>query len=142
MFTAAGIQASISKDIVAELWRKFIVICVGGLLAVTRTTYGELRGLKETRQMMVDLLVEVFNLSQKIGINLELDFVKKAVAIIDSYPYDSTASLTRDIWNGKPSEIEYQNGSVVKLSEKYGINTPINRFVYQCLLPLEIKARK
>jgi 2-dehydropantoate 2-reductase len=142
MFTGAGVQASISTDINAELWRKFIVICVGGLLAVTRTTYGQLRELKETRQMMNELLEEVFNLSQTMGISIESDFVKKAVALIDSYPYDSTASLTRDVWNGKPSEIEYQNGSVVKLSEKHGISTLINKFVYHCILPLEIKARK
>lgn len=66
----------------------------------------------------------------------------KTVAFIDSFPYDSTSSLTRDIWEGKPSEIEYQNGTVVKLAEKYGIETPVNKFVYHCILPMEIKARK
>jgi 2-dehydropantoate 2-reductase len=141
VFSNAGIKATISSDITAELWRKFIVICVGGLLAVTKTTYGELRELPETRDMMIGLLKEIYSVSQKLEINIEPDFVDKSICLIDSYPYDSTASLTRDIWNGKPSEIEYQNGTVVKLSRKLLIDTPINEFVCNCILPMEIKAR-
>jgi 2-dehydropantoate 2-reductase len=137
----AGIESKISEDIEADLWKKFIAICVSGLLAVTKTTYGELRELKETRQLMIDLLTEIYLLSQKIGVNIEPDFVKNTVSFIDSFPYDSTSSLTRDVWENKPSEIEYQNGTVVQLGEKYGIDTPINRFVYDCILPNELKVR-
>lgn len=142
VFDHSGIISRISDDITADLWKKFIPICVSGLLAVTRTTYGELRELKETRQLMIDLLDEIFRLSQKIGIRIEPDFVAKAVAFIDSFPYDSTSSLTRDILEGKPSELEYQNGTVVKLGELHKVETPVNRFVYNCLLPMEIKARR
>lgn len=138
----AGIESKISEDIEADIWKKFIAICVSGLLAVTKTTYGELRELKETRQLMIDLLTEAYLLSQKIGVNIEPDFVKNTVSFIDSFPYDSTSSLTRDVWENKPSEIEYQNGTVVQLGEKFGIDTPINRFVYNCILPNELKARK
>jgi len=142
LFDHAGIKANISNDIIADLWKKFIPICVSGLLAVTGTTYGELREHWEKRKLMVELLNEIFRLSQKIGINIESDFVEKSVSFIDSYPYDSTSSLTRDIWEGKPSELEYQNGTVVKLAQKYGVATPVNMFVYNSLLPMEIKARK
>lgn len=61
---------------------------------------------------------------------------------VDGFPPDSTSSLTRDVWEGRPSEIEYQNGSVVKLGEKYGVPTPVNRFVYYSIIPSELKARK
>ena len=141
IFDKSGIKSSIADDIHAELWKKFIGICVSGLLAVTKTTYGELRELKETRQMMIELLSEIFQLSQKIGIQLETGFLDKTISFIDSFPPDSTSSLTRDVWEGKPSEIEYQNGTVVRLGEKYGIPTPVNRFVYNCILPMETKAR-
>jgi len=140
-FKTAGINSKISEDIEADLWKKFIAICVSGLLAVTKTTYGELRELKETRLMMIDLLTEIYVLSQKIGIKIESNFIEKTVSFIDTFPYDSTSSLTRDVWEGKPSEIDYQNGTVVRLGEKYGIDTPINRFVYNCILPNELKAR-
>jgi 2-dehydropantoate 2-reductase len=141
ILNTADIVAKISDDIEADLWRKFISICTSGLLAVTKTTYGELRSLKETRQLMIDLLTEIYLLSQKIGVNIESDFVEKSVSFIDSYPYDTTSSLTRDVWENKPSEIEYQNGTVVRLGEKYRINTPVNRFVYYSILPGELKSR-
>ncbi len=141
VFKTAGIESKISDDIEADLWRKFITICVSGLLAVSNTTYGELRAVKETRQLMIDLFNEIFLLSQKIGVNIETDFVGRTVSFIDTFPYDSTSSLTRDVWDKKPSEIEYQNGTVVRFGEKYGIETPLNRFVYNCILPSELKAR-
>jgi 2-dehydropantoate 2-reductase len=142
IFDSAGIKSFISDDIISDLWKKFIAICVSGLLAVTKTTYGELRELKETRQLMIDLLSEIYNLSQTIGIKIESDFLSKTISFIDSFPYDSTSSLTRDVWEGRPSEIEYQNGTVVKLALKYGVDTPINKFVYSCILPMDLKARK
>jgi 2-dehydropantoate 2-reductase len=83
VFDNAEISARISDDIIADLWKKFIPICVSGLLAVTKTTYGELRQLKETRQLMMELLDEIFRLSQKIGIRIKADFVAKAAAFID-----------------------------------------------------------
>lgn len=141
VFNAAGIESRISDDIEADIWKKFISICVSGLLAVSNTTYGELRELKETRNLMVELISEVYILSKKIGVNIEEGFVDKTVSFIDTYPSDSTSSLTRDVWERKPSEIEYQNGTVVRLGEKYGVATPINRFVYSCILPSELKAR-
>jgi 2-dehydropantoate 2-reductase len=141
-FDRAEIKSKISDDIYADLWKKFIAICVSGLLAVTKTTYGQLREFPETRMMMIDLLKEIYELSKKAGVKIKTDFVEKTVALIDTYPYDSTSSLTRDVWEGKPSEIEYQNGTVVKLGKKYGIDTPVNRIVYNNILPLELKARK
>lgn len=142
LFDKSEISSKISKDITADLWKKFISICVSGLLAVTKTTYGELRELPQTRQMMIDLLNEIYQLSQKMGIRIEADYVDRSVAAIDELSYETTSSLTRDVWEGKPSEIEYQNGTVVRLAEKYGVEVPINKFVYYSILPMELKARK
>lgn len=142
VFDESGIDSRIAENIQVDLWKKFISICASGLLAVTRSTYGEIRELKETRQLTHELLNEIFKVSQAAGISIKPDYIDKAIGFIDGYPYDSTSSLTRDVWEGKPSEIEYQNGTVVKLGEKYGVDTPVNRFIYSCILPLERKARE
>ncbi len=142
LFDSAGINSVVSDNILSDLWKKFMAICVSGLLAVSKTTYGEMRELKETRQLMVDLFHEIYQLSQKLGIQIESGFTDKTISFIDSFPHSSTSSLTRDVWEGKPSEIEYQNGTVVKLGEQYGIDTPVNKFIYSCILPMELKARK
>lgn len=141
IFEKAGINSKISKDIESDVWKKFIAICVSGLLAVTKTTYGELRENRQSRQTMIDLITEIYLISQKIGIKIEDGFVEKTVSFIDTFPYSSTSSLTRDVWEGRPSEIDYQNGTVINLGEKLGISTPINQYVYNCIKPMELKAR-
>lgn len=138
----AGIKSRCSADIEADLWKKFIAICVSGLLAITHTTYGELREEPETRNMMTELIDEVYAVSKKAGINISADFPAKTISFIDSFPFESTSSLTRDIWEGKPSEIEYQNGTVVQLGKKLGVPVPLNRFIFHTILPMERKSRK
>lgn len=142
LFDNAGIVNIIADDIIAEIWRKFIGICISGLLGVTRTNFGELRELPETRAMMVDLLAEIYAVSKKVGVNLENDIVEKNMAAFEHFPADSTSSLAIDVIEGRPSEIEYQNGSVVHLAKRYDIDVPVNRFVYSCILPMDLKAKR
>ncbi len=141
MFDAAGIVSRIADDIHAELWSKFMAICVSGLLAVTRSTYGRVRELPETRVLMRELLREIHVVASKAGQALDPDIVEKTMALIDSYPYESNSSLTRDVMEGRPSEIEYQNGTVVRLGRQYGVDVPVNRFIYSSILPMESAAR-
>lgn len=141
-FEQAGIKAKVADDIQVELWKKFIFICSGGLIALTHSNYGKLRELPETRELMKALLNEIYVVAQKAGVQVKAEYVENTLSFIDAFPAEATTSLARDIWEGKPSELEYQNGTVVKLGEKYGIETPVNRFVYTCLLPQELEARK
>jgi 2-dehydropantoate 2-reductase len=142
MLRRAGIMATIASNIQDELWKKFMAICVSGLLAVTRTPYGIMRSLPKTRRMMIDLIREIHACARSAGVELDECSIAKTIALIDSYPHDSTSSLTRDIWEGRPSEIDYQNGTVVKLAETYGLSVPVNTFIYSCLLPSELAARE
>jgi 2-dehydropantoate 2-reductase len=142
IFDAADIKSIVAEDITAEIWKKFMGICISGLMAVTRTTYGELRELSVTRKMMTDLMNEIYDLALKAGVNIRPGYVDDVIAVIDSYPYESSTSLARDVWEGRPSEIEYQNGTVIRFADRYGIEVPVNRFVYNCIFPMELKARK
>jgi 2-dehydropantoate 2-reductase len=63
------------------------------------------------------------------------------IRFIDKLPPDGTASMQRDIMAGRPSELHEQSGAVVRFGAKAGVPTPINRFVYHSLLPLEQNAR-
>ncbi len=142
LFTLANIDLKVSNDIESELWKKFIMICLSGLQAVTRATLGEMRNNPANKQMMHDLLVEVYGLSQHLEIKIDSNYVDKTLTFLDTLPDNTTFSLARDVWDGKPSEMEYQNGTVVKLGERHGFKTPINQFIYSCLLPNELKVRQ
>jgi 2-dehydropantoate 2-reductase len=141
VFHQAAIKSKVAEDIQSEIWKKYISICISGWMAVTRSTYGELCECQETRDVVIRLFHEVANLGRTLGVNIEPDFVEKTMVIIDSLPYDSTSSLARDVWDGKPSELDYQNGAVVRLAQKAGVDVPVNRFIYEALMLMERRAR-
>ena len=67
--------------------------------------------------------------------------LKKTWDFFDNLPPQGTASMQRDIMEGRPSELEVQNGAVVRLGLTTGVPTPINDFIYHSLLPQEKQAR-
>jgi 2-dehydropantoate 2-reductase len=142
LFDLSGINSVIAEDITAEIWKKFIAICVSGFMAVSRSTIGPLRTNKLTRDLIRGLLNEIFELSRYYGVNIESSYVDKTMEFIDQLSENASYSLARDVWEGRPSEIEYQNGSVYKLALQKGVSVPINETIYKSILPMEIEARR
>ncbi len=139
---ATGITVEIATDINAALWEKFILIAPwSGVGAVTHAPVGVFRRLPETRQMLLQSMTEVFNIAIAREIDLSKEVVKETMEFIDELPEEGTASMQRDIIEGRPSELNEQNGAVVRLGSDLGVQTPVNTFIYYSLLPLEMKAR-
>jgi 2-dehydropantoate 2-reductase len=49
--------------------------------------------------------------------------------------------MQRDIMDGRPSELEAQNGAVVRMGREAGVPTPVHAFIFASLLPMERRAR-
>ncbi|WP_298287799.1 2-dehydropantoate 2-reductase [uncultured Lutibacter sp.] len=143
LFLMAGFKTTLTEDIQTEIWTKFLFITtVSGMGALTRSTIGEMLENVEIKLLMYKAAEEVLAIAKVLHINLPENSIEKQFKIIESQPYITTASLQRDIMEGKPSELEAQNGTIVKLGEKLGVPTPINSFIYNCLLPQEKRARE
>ena len=142
-FQRAGVTAEIPADINVAVWKKFIFVsAVSGLGAITRMPVGSFRSLEETRQMLKGALQECYSIAISQGIKLPPDSVVKTLEYIDSLPPGTMASMQRDIIEGRPSELESQNGAIVRLGQLHGIPTPVHSFIYNSLLPQENLARK
>jgi 2-dehydropantoate 2-reductase len=142
VFSEAGVNTEIPADIGAAMWRKFLFIAsVSGMGAITRTPFGVFRSLPQTRQMLEQVLQEVFDVARARKISLPRNIVSDTLGFIDALPPEGTASMQRDIMDGRPSELESQNGAVVRLGRESGVPTPVNGFIYHSLLPLELQAR-
>ena len=139
---AKGLTVDVSRDIFAELWKKFMLIASwSGVGAVTRAPIGIFRSLPGSRAMLLGSIREIFKVAHANGVALEEKALEAIAGFIDKLPPDGTASMQRDIMAGRPSELNEQNGAVVRLGQKGGVATPINQFIYSSLLPLERKAR-
>ncbi len=141
-FARANVDAQIPKDITVALWEKFsFVVPFGGVGAVTRAPVGVIRSLPGTRQMLEQAIREICQVAQARGVALPETAVEKDMAFLDSLSPKGTTSLQRDILDGKPSELEAWNGAVVRLGKEADVPTPLHAFIYQALLPSELRAR-
>jgi 2-dehydropantoate 2-reductase len=139
---AQGLTAEMVDDIEAAMWRKFLMITTfSGVGAVTRAPIGVMRALPETRALLQQSLREIYAVALALGVPLTPEAMDGAMAFMDALPPAATASMQRDILDGRPSELEAQNGAVVRLGAQAGVETPLNRFLYASLLPQERKAR-
>ncbi len=141
-FAQANVKVEISPDIQAAMWRKFLfIVSLSGMGSITRSPIGVFRKLPETRKMLKEVMLEAFQVARARHIDLPEDAVSTTLAFIDGLPASGTASMQRDIMEGRPSELEAQNGAVVRMGQETGVATPINAFIYHSLLPMELRAR-
>ncbi|MGZ4838667.1 MAG: 2-dehydropantoate 2-reductase [Terriglobales bacterium] len=141
-FHAAGVNVKATPDIQAALWEKLLFISsISGVGAVSRANAGEMRQTRPTRELVQRMMEEVAAVARKRGVRLADDIVARNLAFIDSIPAEGTASMQRDIMNGRPSELEAIIGSVVRLGRAAAVAVSAMEFTYAALLPQEIRAR-
>jgi 2-dehydropantoate 2-reductase len=92
--------------------------------------------------MLEAAVSEAAAVGQAHGVKLPEDIVARTLATIDGLPEGMVASMSRDFLDGRPSELEAQNGAVVRLGRALGIPTPTHAFIYASLLPQERRARQ
>ncbi|MFQ5848800.1 MAG: 2-dehydropantoate 2-reductase [Candidatus Methylomirabilales bacterium] len=141
-FARAQVSVEIPADVQVAIWDKFLfVVSWGGVGAVTRAPVGVLRSLPETRHMLEEGMYEILAVARARAVALPDDAVRRTMAFVDGMPPGGTASLQRDIAEGRPSELEAWNGAVVRLGREVRVATPVHAFLYHSLLPLEMRAR-
>ncbi len=141
-FSDARFGAIVPPDIHVAIWEKFMLVCTwSGLGAVTRAPIGVWLRLPGTRAMAEAGLREVVAVANARGVALDPLQVEATLRFLDTMPYEGTASMQRDIMEGRPSELEAQNGAVVRLGQAAGVPTPVHSFLYHALLPQELAAR-
>jgi 2-dehydropantoate 2-reductase len=137
-----GITVDVPPDIGIAMWSKFLFItALGGIGALTRSPIGVLRSEPKSRELLRQALEEIQAVAVRNQVALPAETAAKTLAYIDTLPPEGTASMQRDIMEGRPSELEAQVGAVVRLGERLGLPVPVHRRIYDTLLPLERKAR-
>ena len=138
-----GVQVEVPEDIHVAMWNKYMTIAPwSGVGAVTRAPVGVIRSLPETRALLEHAMEEISRLARARKVAMDREAIHRAMAFIDALPCEGTASMQRDIMAGRPSELDAQNGTVVRLGKEAGVATPVNGMIYSSLLPLERRARK
>ena len=142
VFADAGVEAKASTNIRTALWEKLMMVgSWAGLGALSRSTLGEVCAQPELVAMVDRAMEEGILVGNSRGYHLNQKLKESLWAFYQGLPYDTTASMMRDILNGKPSELDAWNGAIVRFGREAGVPTPVHEFTYQALLPMERRAR-
>jgi 2-dehydropantoate 2-reductase len=136
------VTVHVSENIQAALWGKFVgAAAMGGVGAVVRVPIGVWRQIPQVRAMIERVVQEAVAVARGRGVQPPEDVIDQVKGAIDSLPPGYMASMHAEIVGGRPSELEYWNGAVVRLGREAGVATPLNEFIYYSLLPQERQAR-
>ena len=136
---AAGVPTEVSRDVRGALWSKLVLNCAyNAVSAIANAPYGETVQGEGIRDVMRDVVDECLAVAHAEGVVLPVDPHATMYKLVESMPtqYSSTA---QDLARGKPTEIYFLNGYVVRRGDALGIATPANRVLWALVKLLERK---
>ena len=137
---AAGITADVSDNVRGALWFKLILNCAyNAISAITQLPYGQMVPGVGVRDLMHDVVAECLQVAQADGVEIAGDVDAGIALIFNGMPHQ-LSSTAQDLARGKPSEIDYLNGTIVRLGQQHLIATPANRALWALVKLLEQKA--
>ena len=87
--------------------------------------------------MMKSALREVIKIAEKENVSVTEEDLKNYVALVDTLDPDGMPSMRQDGLTHRYSEVELFAGTVVKKAEKYNLEVPVNRELYEKVKKLE-----
>jgi 2-dehydropantoate 2-reductase len=132
----AGFQATLSDHILIDIWSKFVRLSVfSGMTAVTRCPLGTLRDDPELFAMLQAAALETMAVARASGVPLTGEVLGEMTTMVRGLPPQSKSSMLEDLERGKPLELPWLSGAVVRIGRKLGVDTPIHRFIATVLEP-------
>lgn len=140
---AAGIDARVTDNVLAEQWRKFVALSsLSAVGCLSRQPMGAILGDWSLRDLYVQAMAEVVSLAAAKGVALEEDIVEKLLAVSRRFPYEAKVSMLEDLEAGKRLELDWLSGWVSREAAYRGVPTPFHDMAYACLRPLARNGRE
>lgn len=134
----AGIDYQTPENMQRTMWWKFMVnVGMNQSSAVTGATYGQYKTNPQLRWLKESLMREVVAVAKAEGVDLTDDDVTSFYETLDIIAEDGKTSMLQDIEAQRKTEIEMFAPVVMRLGEKHGIPTPVNRTIYAVIATIE-----
>lgn len=132
----AGSNAPAVDDIQKALWMKFILFAaVSGITAAARCTIADVRAHPGLSELFRGVVAETAALARARNVNVPEDVEAMTWQTAEQLPAPMRASTAIDLEKGRPLEVEWISGAVVRLSEAAGMEAPLSRTLCAILAP-------
>ncbi|MGH4117472.1 ketopantoate reductase family protein [Clostridium sp.] len=139
-FEKMEVPYEVDMDMYKRQWGKFMLnVGVNQTVAVYESDYGEIQREGEARNTTISAMREVIALSKKAGINLTVSDLNYWLKILGTLNPKGKPSMRQDMEAKRYSEVELFAGEVLRLGDKYGMSTPVNRMLYDKIKFIEDK---
>lgn len=136
VFRGGGWNVERSENALSAMWRKFIYLTASaGVNAVTQATFGEMRGVPETRELIRTAYREIIDVAKARGAPVGEDTLEWCMEELDKFPAKGMTTLAKDFNQGNPVELEGLTGTVVHMGRELGVPTPVHDTIYGVLKP-------
>jgi 2-dehydropantoate 2-reductase len=127
--SGAGLPTEPSENIRLDIWRKLMAnIAISAVSGISGLNIGQIFNEHRADSVSYAALEEAIGVANAVGVPLSFDDAHEILGKIagpNGTP-GNKSSLRVDIENGRPSEIDYINGAVVKFAKEHNIPVPIN----------------
>ena len=137
LFARGGVPVQASDNVIGALWGKLVINCgYNAISAITDMNYGRMMARPDIAATVHGLVDECLAVAEALGIAVPGDSHAGIARIAATMP-GQVSSTCQDLRRGKPTEIDYLNGTVVREGERAGVATPLNRTVHALVKALE-----
>lgn len=133
-----GIKTEIENDMRKKMWGKLLLnVGVNQVVSLYGGTYAEIQKEGSSRELMIKAMREVILLSEKEGINLTEMDLEYWLGVLGTLNPQGKPSMRQDVEARRKSELELFAGTILEYGKKHGIDTPVNREIYDKITELE-----
>ncbi|MEZ5418863.1 MAG: 2-dehydropantoate 2-reductase [Vicinamibacterales bacterium] len=134
--STAGFTFTASQDVRVDLWSKFVRLSVfSGMTSVMRSPVGVLRASPALVGMMEAAVDEVLAVGRAAGVALGAGVKDEVFAMFRAVPPQARSSMLEDLERGRPLELPWLSGAVVRLGREAGVPTPVHATIEALLAP-------
>lgn len=132
----ANFQSTLSNRIATDIWGKFTRLSVmAGMTTVTRCPIGVVVGDAELFAMLERAVAEAMAVANANGIAMAPDMVADVGQAYRALPPQTKASMLEDLERGRPLELPWLSGAIVRMGRAAGVPTPTHQFISAVLGP-------
>jgi 2-dehydropantoate 2-reductase len=124
----AGLPAVVEADMRPQVWGKLIVnAAINPVAALAGVTNGEVAARPTLKALAQAVAEEGEATARAAGVALPYPSAVEAALDTARKTADNRCSMLQDLEAGRPTEIDYLNGAIVRVAESHGIASPANR---------------
>ncbi|MEV6796140.1 ketopantoate reductase family protein [Streptomyces sp. NPDC051320] len=126
LLDGAGVEVHTSKDIVAEMWHKWVFITtVGALTCLMRGTVGDVTAVPGGAALGPAILAEAAAVSAAAGYPVPAEKIAFTEELVTRTGSPFASSMYRDVLDGRPTEVEHLFGDLLDRARALTVETPL-----------------